>query len=277
MSFFHLSNQIKFSDIRESEVFLSYQRAFSLFVFDSSIKRVLELGAGQSTIIWGYLANRLGWEIHCIDMNPAAMKTKIRDSNIPENILDRVQFYTGVTLPATYIKSYYQTYHPTIAGVPLTELVAHASQYINTSHDSRKVQNVIDTLSLSHFSPQVISSIIPDHNLSLWKLIDIYRTPFDELSERYKELQPEPLLKKLIRKNKYDIIFLDSGEFSSLPEFDLLSKYILPGTYLVLHDILFPKSFKNWLVAAAISSSPDFEILHQDFSLPQGLLIAIKK
>ena len=74
-----------------------------------------------------------------------------------------------------------------------------------------------------------------------------------------------------------DLVFLDSGEFSSMPEWEIVVSRLRPGGYVILHDIFFPKSFKNWLVCGAILANPAYETLYIDRSTPQGLMVAQKK
>ena len=48
------------------------------------------------------------------------------------------------------------------------------------------------------------------------------------------------------------------------------------GSYALLHDIYYPKSIKNFLVAIYLELDDSWEILYLDNASPQGGLVAIK-
>ena len=58
---------------------------------------------------------------------------------------------------------------------------------------------------------------------------------------------------------------------------EIVEARLRPGGYVILHDIFFPKSFKNWLVCGAITANAAYETLYIDRSTPQGLMVAQKK
>ena len=73
-----------------------------------------------------------------------------------------------------------------------------------------------------------------------------------------------------------DAVFLDCGEASSLAEFLALEHRLESGSYVLLHDIYFPKSIKNFLLGALLTLDSDWEILYQDNISKQGGLVAKK-
>ena len=74
-----------------------------------------------------------------------------------------------------------------------------------------------------------------------------------------------------------DALFLDCGELSSVVEFALLEPTLPAGGYLLLHDIRYPKSIKNFLVATYLELSLDWEVLYSDLVSPQGGMVAIRR
>lgn len=72
----------------------------------------------------------------------------------------------------------------------------------------------------------------------------------------------------------YDAIFYDCGEISSTPEWFATSQLIPIGGYALLHDIFYPKSIKNFLIACLITLSDEWEIIFIDEKSPQGALLA---
>ena len=88
-------------------------------------------------------------------------------------------------------------------------------------------------------------------------------------------LENKGFVDKILENNiEYDFIFFDSGELSSLVEWVLLENQIKIGGYAILHDIYFPKSIKNFLVASFINISKNWEIVYKDLSTTQGMLVA---
>jgi hypothetical protein len=76
---------------------------------------------------------------------------------------------------------------------------------------------------------------------------------------------------------QYDFIFFDCGEYSSLAEWFILEDQIKVGGYAFLHDIYYPKSIKNFIVATLIASSKKWEIIYQDKFSAQGGLVARRR
>lgn len=75
---------------------------------------------------------------------------------------------------------------------------------------------------------------------------------------------------------KADAIFFDCGEISSVAEWVILSSTINVGGYALLHDIYYPKSIKNFLVATYIELSEDWSILYRDAISAQGGMVALR-
>lgn len=142
--------------------------------------------------------------------------------------------------------------------------------------DGRKAPQVAQAIGLNNFDEDsFLEELIRSNSIPL-ELLNVFKTPGNELEFlEKKESRAIPYLYELMDK-RVDAVFLDSGEFSSLPEWKIVSESIRPGGYVILHDIFFPKSFKNWLVCGSIVARKDYEVLYIDCSVPQGLMIAQK-
>ncbi|MCW7497024.1 hypothetical protein ND860_10835 [Leptospira levettii] len=271
-------SRIQFSDERERNVFYSYIRGFYPLVFDTSIRRVLEIGGGQSTAIFATLGQRLGWEIITIDMNPEAISNKIRNQLTSENVLNNVIFKKGVSVSQYDIKEYYTRDIESLVGIPFSKVLDYTNGFIDLEMDTRKAPSICKALNIEKFEPSQIVSSLKNLNTFNNSLLDIFRNKNDEFDfDSNNPTQSEVLLKTLMEDSLVDVVFLDSGEFSSLPEWEIVGPRIRKGGYVILHDILFPKSFKNWLVCASILANDSYEIVCLDKSTPQGLMIARKK
>ena len=69
-----------------------------------------------------------------------------------------------------------------------------------------------------------------------------------------------------------DAIFFDCEEESSVGGY-LMWETIRISVFALLHDIYYPKSIKNFLVATYIDISPNCSILYRDSHSIQGALI----
>ena len=74
-----------------------------------------------------------------------------------------------------------------------------------------------------------------------------------------------------------DALFLDCGELSSVAEFVLLEPILQVGGYLLPHDIRYPKSIKNFLVATYLELSLDWQVLYSELASPQGGMVAVRR
>ena len=93
--------------------------------------------------------------------------------------------------------------------------------------------------------------------------------------EKFDALNGDWACQSLVKKNKMiDCLFLDCGEASSIAEFLILEQNLKSGSYLLLHDIYFPKSIKNFFLATLITLDDRWEILYVDSVSFQGGLVA---
>jgi hypothetical protein len=269
---------IKFSDDRERQVFFSYIKGFALLILDPGVKNILEIGGGQSTTLLATLGDRLGWELITVDMNPDAIALKIRSQSVSDATLKNIRFRKGVSILANEIISFYHSGISTIGGVPFSDVVKAARTFIDTTMDARKAPRVAKALGLSDFSVDSVIDKILDSNRIRQELLDVFKTTGNEFEFHNNDSEPlQGCLQDIMESENIDAVFLDSGEFSSLPEWEIVETHLRPGGYVILHDIFFPKSFKNWLVCGAIMANPAYETLYIDRSTPQGLMVSQKR
>jgi predicted O-methyltransferase YrrM len=270
-------SKVKFSDEREKNVFLSYVRCFGTLIYDPELRTVLEIGGGQSTNLLAQLGRRVGWRILTIDMNPDAIASKIRNESLTEATLDNVSFHQGFSVSSEEVREYFCRPKKSIGGVPFSAIVSAAPSFVETSMDSRKALPVANALGLDRFSTPELLQVIASTGRLPQNLIDVYRTPGDELEFHNDGLESATgCIHDVMKSNEIDMVFLDGGEFSSLVEWEIIEPLLRRGGYVVLHDIFFPKSFKNWLVCSSISANPNYTVFYIDRSTPQGLMIAQK-
>lgn len=270
----HFSN-LFFSNEREKNVFISYLECFSFMAYDNSIKNVLEIGAGHSTLLFAFLADNLKFKVHVIEMNNKALETKISNIEYFNYFYSNIDFYSGLSISRSDLNKYYSGKINYIGGVRIDDILKNLSPFINFQMDNRKLDSVLKILKADKLSSDTISKMFVDTEVRNL-IIDLYKTKINEFEFMDENLNSKGVLKKIFIEQKIDLIFLDSGEFSSLPEWEIVNQNIRIGGYVILHDIFFPKSFKNWLVAASISANPNWKIIHLSEDNPQGLMVAKK-
>lgn len=271
-------SEINFSDERERQVFLSYIRGFSLLILDPAVKKILEIGGGQSTSLLAELGQRLDWRVVTVDMNPEAIALKIRSQSISDTTLRNIEFQKGVSIGTQEIRSYYERELFTVGGMAFADAVKASANFIETSMDARKASKVAKALGFDDFSANGVIDAILQSNRLTPQLLEVFMTPCDEFEFYAESAEPlQGLMREIMETDAIDAVFLDSGEFSSLAEWEIVHSSLRPGGYVILHDIFFPKSFKNWIVCGAIMANSDYEVLYIDRSTPQGLMVAQKK
>lgn len=267
---------VEFPNQREKEVFLSYLRGFSILFFDPSVKNIVEIGVGHSTAILTLMAERFGCKISAIDMNPEAIKNKIKNTELCDKIFKNVNFLRGFSISRSDLSAYYERNLESIGGIPFSQVIDAAGEFIETSMDARKEPRVLNALGISSLNVLLMKATVLENGKFSQVLLDIFRDKGDEFDFLPDAQANSNLLTETLDQDEVDAVFLDSGEFSSLPEWEIVSKRLRSGGYVILHDIFFPKSFKNWLVCASIRANPNWEIIYIDRSNPQGLMVARK-
>ncbi len=265
---------MEFSDQREEEVFFSYIRGFSILFFDPSVKNIVEIGGGQSTAIFALMAERFGCKVSAIDMNPEAIRNKVRNAKICDKIFKDVHFLRGVSISRSDLDAYYAQSLVSIGGVPVSRVIEAADEFIDTSMDGRKEAPVLKALNIASLDAGLLEGALVNNGRFPQPLLDLFRCKDDEFDFQSTAETSEGLLAGILEQGEVDMVFLDSGEFSSLPEWEIVSRKLRVGGYVILHDVLFPKSFKNWLVCASIMASPEWKVIYFDRSNPQGLMVA---
>jgi hypothetical protein len=236
------------------------------------------MGGGQSTALLASLGQQLGWGIITIDMNPESIAQKLRSHSLSQRTLDNIAFRKGISLRTQQIHSFYDRKISTVGGVSFSDAVKAAATFIDVSMDIRKAPMVSAALDLPDFNSDLVLDAITQADGLTERLIQVFRTPGDEFEFHLAGSEPQMgCLEEILDGEIINAVFLDSGEFSSLPEWEIVHQRLRSGSYVILHDIFFPKSFKNWLVCGAIMADPAYEVLYIDRSTPQGLMVAQKK
>ena len=224
----------------------------------------LELGGGYSTVLFCQLVDRLGLKLETVDINPEKYLRILPRKKTRDYVFSRVQRIDQLTVSLEEIESAYGQYLQTaMSQYSDEEFYAVLNKYtrykdVNSAEELRRIVGTRGELAKSLLE-------LPE---------------FESEKSFYSEnnaLTGVGYCRQLVAANKkYDFIFFDCGEYSSLAEWAAMEGSIKIGGYALLHDIYYPKSVKNFLVATLIDLSQKWEIVYVDKVSAQGCLVAKK-
>lgn len=223
----------------------------------------LEIGGGYSTVLLCQLVDRNAMRIESIDMNPEKYLRIIPRARTRRYVFERIRRIDRLSVSFAQVEQAYLEKLPArIAEIGHERFLSALAPFCN--HDEA-AENWLD-----------VSAISP------WELGErLIQLPLCVLERQFYTanslLQGEGYCSELVSQGReFEFVFFDCGEYSSLAEWFLLETQIKPGGFALLHDIYFPKSIKNFLVAALISMSDSWDIVYHDKVSPQGALVARK-
>jgi predicted O-methyltransferase YrrM len=236
-------------------------------------RNILELGAGLSTALWARFANQSYAKVTTIDADFDPMRSYIESPELLALVDQNIRLVQGVTISSQQLRDFYGSDHEMFGGVSAKAIADTLVDFTRPGPQLR-MDAVRDAAGSESWSAQSI--YIPDN-----AAIRFPQTILDKLSPsgRFAKdaafLDEHPLA-PIDPAQTWDLIFFDSGEYSSCVEWLQFKDRIAVGGLAAFHDIFFPKSVKNFLPCAAILSDPNWRIVWLDQSTIQGLLIAQK-
>ena len=276
-------HEFEFADNAQKDVFTQYIHLYNIMASLSKLENVLEIGAGYSTVVLALLAREKNFRPHVIDYGfdrvlSAASKTKF--AGLVEDYVER---HEGTSITGKTLTDFYQRMEAgkSFCRVPLEDIIRNARENFDVTLDARKVPKVAAVVSAHASIESIWEELVKSPSLiGTKKLLDVYSDQGDYINE-IKFLDGEKpgkkygILNKLLsEKKEFDAIFLDSGELAGNPEFEMVVDRVRIGGILGLHDVFFPKSFKNFLPSGYLRYSPDWAIIHDDKTTRQGMLVA---
>lgn len=266
---------------RQVNAFKEYQKIVHYAFHMPRLNNVLELGAGFSTVLFAQLARFRKCKVYSIDIAFDGLWSHIRNTRFYDVVKNNISFLEGSSISKSDFNTFYDgTPKCHLGGVAFELIRNNLHKYVRTEFGLRKWKKLKEVLSVNDIEHIDIKEIFFSEKGLIFpeKILKMYSGELDEFDYFQKKKDERGLLNKLTSEVEYfDLIFFDSGEFSSYPEWIILKDYIRKGGVAVFHDIYFPKSFKNFLVCAAVYSDPEMEILYQDEDTPQGLMIAVRR
>lgn len=276
-------HEFEFADSSQIDVFTQYIHLYNIMASLSKLENVLEIGAGYSTVILALLARERNFRPHVIDYGFDRVLTAVSKTKFAGVVEDYVERHEGTSITGKTLTDFYQRMETgeSFCGVPLQEVLRNARENFDVTLDARKVPKVAK-VTLAHPSIEGIwqELVKSPFLIGTKKLLDVYSDQGDYKNEIQfldgaKPGKEYGILNKLLDKcREFDAIFLDSGELAGNPEFEMVVNRIRIGGIIGLHDVFFPKSYKNFLPCGYLRSSPDWSVIHDDKSTRQGMFVA---
>lgn len=243
------------------------------------VPKVLETGAGLSTVIFSKLLTVPDECIKTIDAF-AHEAIRINSHGVSDHFkiadLHNCEVIQGITIDEKELNKFYKSADSTLISLPHKDILSHLDLFLNFNMDDRKYQQIATILNYPFITSDVLKKYFTKNSLVKNELIKSFRTAEDEFYF-LKNNTAKPRLRKLLKHYQPNIIYLDSGEYSSNIEFNIIDECAKKGTVLIVQDIFFPKSIKAFLIASAIMSSNRWKTLWIDRTTPQGMLICKKE
>jgi len=241
----------------EYEPLYTYLVMFDVLRQNNVSGKGLEIGGGYSTILLAEYSVQKKIKIQSIDVYPDKYLRII-----PSRVNRRFLF----------------------KNIERVDSLSVSFEEVQTAFGSQ-LSNRIQNIGVEKFHMNLIKFVKGDNNLinqkNNIKELGSYLLALPILDEEKKFYENNNLMrgegycsKLRDQGEQFDFIFFDCGEYSSLAEWFALENQIKIGGYVFLHDIYFPKSIKNFIVAAIISSSEEWEIIYIDRYSQQGGLVA---
>ena len=230
----------------------TYLAMFSVLRLANFKGRIVEFGGGYSTVFASGFINIAIKDITSVDFNPSKYDRILNSSRNAERFLSGINSKPRVSVTL-------QEVHESLQAL-LTFLDAN--------------QGLVLSASLARFGYKKdfelnqLSQDFTSH--PSYKMETGFYSKFDAVSGSgfCREIIEEKL--------QFDAYFFDCGEISSIAEFWLLKDHMKNGDFVLLHDIYYPKSIKNFLVACYLCVDPDWKVIFEDNSSAQGGLVARK-
>ena len=247
----------------EFETLTTYYALFDVLRQRKFTGSFFELGGGYSTILSRKIFNENLVKITSIDFFPAKYNRILNSKKNTTEFLKTIESINEITVSFEQVERSLIEIVDRLLGYSPEILLDNISKFIN------------DNSCLDEFR----ALIMQENNDGIClKIIEHegFRSEIDFYKD-FNALTGDGACSKICAsQTPIDAVFFDCGEASSMAEFIELEKCLKPGSYILLHDIFFPKSIKNFLLATLLSLDPGWEVLYVDNASKQGGLVAVK-
>ncbi len=241
----------------------TYHALFDVLRQREFVGNFLELGGGYSTVLARTLFDDEKVNITSVDFYPAKYLQILNSKKNSQNFLKNIDSINKVTVSFDEVEKALVEVIDRLLSFDLLSLRESILKFVSADSSADEISALIDKK-----DRQGIYREITEH------MGFVNEIPFYENSDA---MSGEGACRHIANSGiAIDAVFLDCGEASSLAEFVALEGSLKSGSYVLLHDIYFPKSIKNFLLAALFTLSPEWEVIYQDKVSEQGGVVAVK-
>ena len=244
----------------ESDPLITYMNLIGVLRNCSFSGPMLEIGGGYSTILLNHYLHSEITTLTSIDAYPQKYLRILNGRAASRSFLATINSIQTLSVDLYQAKSGLSALLESLSLFTDDDILPALSQYTS---DISHAQQILSMLR----SNQLYAYILSHDSVSI-------ELPFYQKSKGANSFVSSNVLSNHKESPSYNAIFFDSGEFSGAAEWTYLSDLIPIGGYALLHDIYYPKSIKNFLVATFIHLSSDWTILWKDSFTAQGGLVA---
>jgi hypothetical protein len=247
------------------------------FAYHAGCKSILELGAGLTTGLFTKYARNTGAHFQSIDSNFSSMLSYIAETDLEPLVTRHLERHEGFTITAERLKLFYKEPRDAIGKVPLNRFVHFLDKFSRPHVRWKAIEKMY------RGSKKLVRKILldkhgrllyPTNILNLFSRSMRYEKEISLLESHDTGISSDIIVKLIDDGNTWDFVLFDSGELSSIIEWELLKDHIKIGGFAAFHDIYFPKSIKNFVVCASILGDPNWKPIYIDDTTAQGGFVA---
>ena len=244
----------------EVQPLLTYTAMFDVLRQRQFTGSFWELGGGYSTVLAPLSLGLPLQQIYSVDFNPAKYHRILNSKRNTQEFLQQINLMSEITVSLEQVE----------LGVNLIcdRLEAFDTESLQQALAKYGYQNPVQNGEHAGWKSKLLKDFW-DHDAA--NVESAFYEDFDAMTG-------DRLCSQIAAdRPQIDALFLDCGELSSVAEFVLLEPILQPGSFLLLHDIRYPKSIKNFLVATYLELCPDWEVIYTDFATQQGGMVARRR
>ena len=247
----------------EFEAVDTYHSLFSVMKQRRFGGAFLELGGGYSTILANMIFDRDAVDITSVDFHPAKYDRILNSKSNRINFLKSIDSINAITVSFDQVEK------------SLIEIVERLLTFDSKLLDLYISSFITDSKLLKEFKVYIASK----NTSAICEMVTKHPNFQNEVGFyiEHDALDGGGICSQFSKSERpIDALFLDCGEASSIAEFLVLEEKLQEGCFVLLHDIFYPKSVKNFLLATLLSLDPGWEVLFIETISAQGGLVAIK-
>ena len=247
----------------EMQPLTTYYALFDVLRQRGFLGNFLELGGGYSTVLARELFDEEKVDITSVDFYPEKYLRILNSKKNSQNFLSNINSIKELTVSFDEVEKALVEVIDRLFSFDIKSLNESILKFVSAGSSSDKISALIDKK-----DRQGIYREITEH-AGFTSEIPFYAN--------FGAVSGEGACRSIARSGiSIDAVFLDCGEASSLAEFVALEGSLKSGSYVLLHDIYFPKSIKNFLLATLLTLSPEWDVIYQDKVSEQGGIVAMK-